>query len=275
MKKGKIYVLLDFSNYSIIEVKLAKKWADWHDIEVEVIHQLIPQIPSMADPDMRQKLVYDQKRDVSRIWFALQEEVFGTESVFKFEITTEPLTEYLKEILEPEDMIMMGLKGTGKLKQIFLGSQVQSIVDKLNQITIAVPKSLENFEPTNLVVSVHPKFPLNQNAFNLFIQKRPKSIQTVTFLTIATSQDIPEDLETFLLNLSKIMLADLSVETMLFSGSDVFTEIKNHFQEKHDYFLLLQQGSRDFSDLLFRKFLINELVFDGSIPMVILPKSII
>jgi hypothetical protein len=271
MKKGKMYVLLDFSVYSIIELRLAKKWTEWHDIEVVVVHQLVPQIPSMADPDVRLNLIYDQKRDVSRLWFDLQEKVFGGESFHKFEITTEPLTQYLKGIIEPEDMILMGLKGSGKLKQIFLGSQVKNIVEDLDQITIAVPKSLENFEPTKLVVSVHPRFPLNQNAFNLFIQNIPKSIRTVQFLTVASPQDDKEDLDTFLQNLSKIILADLSIETSLFSGNDVFEEIKNHFKGKHDYFLLVQQGSRDFSDRLFRKFLVNDLVFDGSIPMVILP----
>jgi hypothetical protein len=269
----KLYVLLDFSVYSKSELQLAKKWTDWYGLEIVVLHEMEMPLPTIASYEQRLKILYDQKREVSKLWFPLVEEVFGDSQLLKFEILDEPLITYLKKNIgsSGEDLIMMGLKGSGKLKQIFIGSMVNMVVEQLNQITIAVPKNLGDFEPNQLLVSVHPKFDFNDEAFKKLMEVIPKSIQSILFMSVANEEDDKEEIRNFLTHISSRIYMDLQLKTIIFSGSDAFSEIKNHFTGRNDFILVLQKGSRSFTDKMFRKFLVNELVYDGSIPLIILP----
>lgn len=53
----------------------------------------------------------------------------------------------------------------------------------------------------------------------------------------------------------------------IYEGSN----IKDVINSKVDELLVVQKGSRLFSDHLFRKFMINELVYEGQTPMIVLP----
>lgn len=271
--KTRLFVLLDFSVYSKAELLLAKKWAEWHNLEIVVLHQMEAILPSLADNELRLKIIYDQKRELGKLWFDLHEEVFGKSNPIQFEILHDPLIAYLKTKLSPmgNDLIIMGLKGSGKLKQIFIGSMVNMVVEQLNQLTIAVPKNLENFEPNTLIFSVHPKFEFNENAFERFLAIIPKSIKFLKFISVLTDQDDEISIKAYLSSIMNKQQANFEVSSRIFSGKNPLVEIKSYIQGRNDYLLMVQKGSRTFTDKLFRKFMVNELVYDGSIPMVILP----
>lgn len=269
----RLFVLLDFSVYSKGELILAKKWAEWYGFEIIVLHQMDVVLPSLADKDLRLKITYDQKIELGKLWFDLHEEVFGQSYPVKFEILNESVISFLENNLDPtsNDLIIMGLKGSGKLKQIFIGSMVNMVVEQLNQLTIAVPKNLEIYEPNTLIISVHTKFPLNENAFEKFLKIIPKSIQSLKFISVLTDQDDEITLKAYLSMLTEKHVGEFEVSSMVFSGNNPLNEIKNHFEGRNDIFLMVQKGSRSFTDKLFRKFMVNELVYDGSIPLIILP----
>ncbi|MCH6201857.1 universal stress protein [Aquiflexum sp. LQ15W] len=269
----KLYVLLDFSEYSKAELLLAKKMNEWYGHEIVVVHQMDLIVPSLANPDLRLKIIYEQQREISRQWFSLRDSVFDKFSMIKYEIIEDPLVEFLENNLDAAglDIIMMGLKGSGNLKQIFLGSTVTKIIEHLNRIVIAVPKSLENFEPTKLLVSVHPNFEFNHGSFEVFLKYIPKSIHTIEFMTVARENDDIVEIEDFLKKLTIKEYGNLVNRFVLFKGEDVFSQIKTSITQNKEYFLVVQKGGRTFTDKLFRKFMVNELVFDGSIPMIVLP----
>ncbi|MCL6261083.1 universal stress protein [Aquiflexum sp. TKW24L] len=271
----RLYVLLDFSAYSRVELLMAKKMNEWYGHEIVVVHQMDLPVPSLANHDLRLKIVYDHQREISREWFTLRDSIFDKFCMIKFEIIENPLLEYLENNLDADglDIIMMGLKGSGKLKQIFIGSTINKIIEYLNRIVIAVPKSLENFEPKKLLVSVHPKFEFNSGGFEIFLKYIPKSIHTIEFMTVAREDDSIEEIENFLKKLSNKEYGNLTSRYIIFKGVDVFTQIKTFIADKKEYFLVVQKGGRTFSDKIFRKFMVNELVFDGSIPMVVLPEN--
>lgn len=273
--KTRLFVLLDFSVYSKAELFLAKKWAEWYGLEILVLHQMEAILPSLADKELRLKIIYDQKRELGKLWFDLHEEVFGKSNPVKFEILHDPLIAYLETNLNPmgNDLIIMGLKGSGKLKQIFIGSMVNMVVEQLNHLTIAVPKNLDNFEPKTLIVSVHPKYALNENAFEKFLGIIPKSIQSLKFITVLTDQDDENNIKGYLSMLTDKHCENFDVTSMIFSGKNPLDEIKNHLGGRNDFLLVVQKGSRTFADKLFRKFMVNELVYDGSIPLVVLPSQ--
>lgn len=193
-------MLLDFSEYSKTELLLAKKMNEWYGYEIIVVHQMEFPVPSLANHDLRLKIIFDQQREILRQWFSLRDSVFDKFSMIKYEIIEDPLVEFLKNNLDVEclDIVIMGIKGSGKMKQIFLGSTVTKIIEHLNRIVIAVPKSLENLEPTKLLVSVHPRFYFNQASFEVFLKSIPKSIQSIDFMTVAMETDKISEIEEFL-----------------------------------------------------------------------------
>jgi nucleotide-binding universal stress UspA family protein len=269
----RLFVLLDFSEYSKAELLLAKKWSEWYPMEIVVIHEILEPIPSLANSELRLKMLYDKKNEIGRKWFELMENTLGSFLPIRIEIIQEPLVVYIQKQFSTKggDVIIMGLKGTGKLKQIFIGSTVNKILDNLNRITVAVPKSLEDFEPKKLLISVHSKFSLNEVAFNFFLSIIPKSIESIIFLSIVNETDDLLDSKMFLEGLKSRVFPDLSTEAMVFYGSDTFEAIRKQFSGNNDAWLMVQKGSRALSDRLLRKFMVNDLVYDGSIPLIILP----
>jgi uncharacterized protein (DUF488 family) len=57
----------------------------------------------------------------------------------------------------------------------------------------------------------------------------------------------------------------------LYQGDESLPSLKNIIMAKHNEFIIVQRGSRMFVDQVFRKFLINELVYEGHTPLIILP----
>jgi len=62
-------------------------------------------------------------------------------------------------------------------------------------------------------------------------------------------------------------------EVFLSKGENKFDALKLHLQQNTvSTFLVLQQGSRSLQDQIFRKFMINELVYSGISPLIMLSK---
>lgn len=270
-EKKRFFVLIDFSEYSESVLQLVNIWLEREDFEVRVLHQLDFQLPTLANHEIRLKMIYDHKREVLNSWYNLEAKIFGKSNCNTFEIVEEPLIKYLERYKENSCYIMMGLKGTGLFKKIFIGSMVSQVLESLNHTVIAVPKKYTSFHFSKLVVTAHPDFDLNLSSLRELITTLPSSVQSVQWVSIAREGDNAEDLYDFLQAISKKMTCNLEIETAVFSGNDVFDKVKTHLSSGEDQFLVIQKGGRTFSDKLFRKFLVNDLVHDGSIPLIILP----
>ncbi|MGV3657517.1 MAG: hypothetical protein ACO1NX_06165, partial [Chitinophagaceae bacterium] len=55
-----------------------------------------------------------------------------------------------------------------------------------------------------------------------------------------------------------------------FEGKNALDAIKEHMRQNKDAYLVVQRGSRTFDDSVLRRFMINELVYSASVPMVVL-----
>ncbi|MGY6741463.1 MAG: universal stress protein [Cecembia sp.] len=267
----KIYVMVDFSDYTESTLKMVKDWVAGKNAEIKVLHQLDFHLPTLANHDLRLKLLYDHKRELLNRWFKLSEEIFGSSDAVSFEILEVPILEYLKKT-DQDAMIFMGLKGGGILKQIFLGSMVSEVIERLNHTTIAVPKTLKKQVAFDkLVVTAHPKFGFNEEAFGRLMRCLPSSVRSIHWVGIAREGDDEDALYDYLRMLSIMHAHDLNTEISVFIGAEVFSKVKSFFIENGNQVLLIQKGGRTFQDKIFRKFLVNDLVFDGSIPLIVLP----
>jgi hypothetical protein len=264
------FALIDFSEYSEATLYMMKAWASKQNVDIKILHQLDFHLPTLTNQELRLKLEYDHKRVLLNQWFKLSDEIFGSSASIPFEILEESMLDYLKKI-DQEAMIFMGLKGGGLLKQIFLGSMVSEVIERLNHITVAVPKTFKGHKFEKLVVSAHPKFGINEKAFDKLLETLPDSVLTIEWVSIAREGEDEGTLYDYLSLLSGKYSLNLERRISVFSGGDVFSKVKTYFNENGDQVLVIQKGGRTFQDKIFRKFLVNELVFDGSIPLIVLP----
>lgn len=270
----KIYVLIDFSDFSNTQVKLANKWClkfGYNMVLVNEINFLIPSL--LGSPDVRLQLEYKQKRVNYQKLTVLRETLIDNLVQVTIEVTALPLIKFMREELQfdDRDIILMGVKGTGTLKQIFIGSMVTTVIEEVNQLTLSLPIHLETHLPDKLVIAVHYKTPINESALQVLLSGIKSSLKQIEFITIITNPIEKYESEAYLLAQKRKFDVVVDCDVNLFSGIDALNDLKKYVLPQKSVFLVIQKGSRSLADKMFRKFMVNEMVFDASLPLIVLP----
>src|SRR5690606_9230097 len=89
-----------------------------------------------------------------------------------------------------DDTILVGIRGTGRLKRLLIGNTTTTIINAINRTIVAVPEKLCagpntacNLVPKRLVVSLSTRFPLNRSAFNIFLKQYNTVISNLAFIS--------------------------------------------------------------------------------------------
>ncbi|HRQ50058.1 MAG TPA: hypothetical protein PLR74_05960, partial [Agriterribacter sp.] len=128
-----------------------------------------------------------------------------------------------------------------------------------------------NLVPKHIVVTINDRYALNEPAFNDFLTTFKNSIEEIQFMSVIHTEEAAGETETYLKALQEKYNKKLPSGYSIYKGTNVFNEIRKNVQLNSDTVLVVQKGSRSLTDQLFRKFLINQLVHDGSLPLVIMP----
>ncbi|MEO8961492.1 MAG: hypothetical protein ABI325_06410, partial [Ginsengibacter sp.] len=152
-----------------------------------------------------------------------------------------------------------------------LGSVAIEIIDNINNIVVAMPEEISNFSHDKIFVAVTEKHPLNILALNNFFSFLDKQATTITFFYLAKPNETTIEIEKQLRDLSKLFADRFTTTFAIYEGNNSFEEIRKVINNKIDELLIVQKGSRLLTDQLFRKFLINELVYEGQTPLIVLP----
>jgi nucleotide-binding universal stress UspA family protein len=270
----RLMVLIDFSPQTEVILKLAKRWSEIIKAEILLIHQVTYAVPALADSDTRTKIIQFEKGKVNTELNNLIRKHFGKTDTVDFEIFEKNLIPSLKKLVGKKfnDIVMLGTEGSGILKKYFMGSTALKIIDELNWLTITVPPFYETHFPQTLTVAVTHKYPLNRKIFSNFLGTIQNFIEQVHFLSIVTPGENVKKAHEYLLNLTQECEHNIPCTYDLFEGSSAFDAVKNFVLDNPNTLLVVQKGSRNLSDHLFRKFFINDLVYDSSLPLIIIPQ---
>ena len=93
----------------------------------------------------------------------------------------------------------------------------------------------------------------------------------ITFFYLAKPNEKTKNVEKYLADLTLLFADRYKTDFVVYEGNNAFEDIKKVINNKIDEILVVQKGSRLLTDQLFRKFLINELVYQGQTPLVVLP----
>jgi nucleotide-binding universal stress UspA family protein len=272
--KTRLVVLIDFSPQNEVIVKLAKRWSEIINAEILLIHQVTYAVPALANSESRMKIIqYEKGKAIAELNKLIQKHFEKKHSV-DYEIFETNLIPTLKNMIGKkfQDIVMIGTERSGIFKKYFMGSTALNIIDELNGLTIAVPPDFETHFPQTLTVAVTQKYPLNRSAFNNFLGVIKNFIEQVHFISIITPDENVKKSHEYLLNLTQECQHKIPCTYDIFEGESAFKEIKKFVQENPNTMLVVQKGSRNLSDHLFRKFFINDLVHDSSLPLIIIPQ---
>lgn len=273
MPKTRFVVLIDFSSYSEAQLRLAEAWCMTLDAELLLVHRVSAVVPVMADREMKDQVVSDRKKAAQEQLRQYAAGILVHHLEVHFHITEQNLLSELPLLLrnQYDDLVFVGLKGTGFLKKYLLGSTAAAMIDQLDHIVVAVPSTVASWSVSVLHFAVSPRHPLNNSAFDRFLERFSSVIQRIHFISILADDDSHGETCAYLEELTQQYTAIKPTTTDVFYGNDAFSSLKNYMYDHPDGVLVVQRGSRSLTDQIFRRYLVDELVDHGHIPLIVLP----
>jgi len=272
--KTRLLVLIDFSYDNVCQ--FAGLWSEVLKADLLLIHQVPGLIPSLADGESRALIIEEEKKEALVNLKSMAYEYFPQLENVKYHVSEQPLLATIKAVTARDtgyqNVVLAGLKKRGFMEQLIFGSTTSRIIDELDFPIVAIPASIEPFIPEKTVLAISYRFPLNQRSYHNLLSAFEETIQISEIISVVTSSDKESESEDYLRKLTADIKKEVPVSYKLFKGDEPFKEIKPYLSLGHkNCLLVVQKGSRTLSDQFFRKFFINDLVHDGSIPLVILP----
>lgn len=271
--RKRLIIALDFSEFAQNLLTHARILVEGNDAHVVIVHQSTVFAPSLTDLETRKEIAKQTNAEnLGKIKEMLRQVNFPSQRV-RFELSDQHLILTLERLLdEPYDhLLLMGVKGTGTLKKIFLGSNVVSAIQQLDCKILALAKSSTPVNPKRLLVGVNPQYPLNADQLNSLMEFYPTKINELVFFSVLTESEQLEKVEAYLKQVSAPFGIKFQIQTKVVREGDVSEQTKIMVKDLPNSLLVLQRGSRYFSDLVFRKMLINDLIYEGKVPLAVLP----
>lgn len=271
--KKRFILLIDFSEYSGNLIKYAYDWSKQANAELLLVHQTIVLAPALTDNESRESIAQYTNEEALQKLRSLAKELIPPRENVSYLVTESNLQFTLTKLLEEhfENLIFVGLKGTGLLKKIFFGSVGLQVIDNTKNIVVAMPKEIAVFSHERIFVGVTDKHPLNILELNNFLKFIDKENTTITFFYLSKPFEKTKGIEKQLRDLSAMYSDRFVTGYAIYEGNNPSADIQKVINNKIDELLVVQKGSRLLTDQFFRKFLINELVYEGQTPLIVLP----
>jgi len=271
--KKRFIILFDFSEDAENLLKYAYDWSKQVGVEILLLHQTTVLVPAFADNESRILLTNKTNSEALNKLEAIVKRIFSSSLRVTYSVSEKPLQIRLQEYLDEafENLIFIALKKMTLTKKILLGSTAIQLIDKTNNNIVAMPKDISSFSHEQIYVAVTEKKPLNILAFNNLLSFMDKSKTRITFFYLADPNEETKAIEKHLRDLTKLFATKFDASFTIYEKHNYFTDIKAVINNKIDELLVIQKGSRHLTDQLFRRFLIDDLVFEGQTPLIILP----
>jgi hypothetical protein len=266
-------ILVDFSEYSENLIKYACDWSKQVNAELLLVHQTVVVAPAFSDNESRATIARHTNDEALQKLKVFAMDIIPSAIKVTYSVSDNPLQLTLPGLLaDPfENLIFVGLKGTGLLKKIFIGNVALQVIDNTKSIIVAIPKEISHFSHQKIYVAVTEKHTLNISEFNNYLNFIHKDRTSITFFYLARPNEKTANVENQLKDLVNLFGERFETSYAIYEGNNSFTDIKKVINNKIDEILIIQKGSRLLTDQLFRKFLINELVYEGQTPLIVLP----
>lgn len=270
---NRFIVLIDFSEDAKNTLRYAYEWSLQAKAELLLVHQTIVAAPALTDSESLKSMAEHTNSEALENLKQLVSQNLPTTASVAYDVSEHPLRLTLEKLLkEPyEHLVFMGLKKSNLRKQLFMGSTSVEVIEKSKEIIVAIPSDIHRFSHEKIFVAVTEKHPLNILELNNFLSLLDQTETHITFFYLAKPNEETKEIEKQLSDLSKLFSVRFNTSYTIYEGENSFRDVQKVINNKIEEILVVQKGSRHLTDLLFRKFLINDLVLEGQTPLIILP----
>lgn len=267
-------LLLDLAPGAVNLLTYAAEWATRCPAEFVLVHRTSVVAPALADVETKRGIVEHAAAEARRELAALARTYLPKGALVHYEVSADPLQRTLERLLaQPyRDLVLVGMKGTGPVEQVLVGSVALEVINSTGNCVVAVPKDVHVSSRITLHVSVSDKYPLNILELNNYLTFLEPGQVRITFFHLAAPGEVAVGMEQRLRELAELFGHRFATDHAVFEGADPFQDIRKVVTDRADEVLVVQRGSRLLTDQLFRKFLLNELVTEGHLPLVVLPQ---
>lgn len=271
--RKRFIVLIDFSEYSNHLIQYALDWSKEADASIVLLHETSVASPALADSETKQQITSHHNEQALQQLKTLVNPYIDHRVDISYVVSDVPLLFSLPKLLkEPYDhLVFVGIKGTGILKQLFLGSVALEIIRNTQNIVVAMPNDIDRFSHEKIYVAVNQRKPLNLDQLNYFLQFFNHENTHITFFYLAKPNENTQPVEKKLHHLSESFADRFKTSHAIYEGQNRLEDIKKVINNTIEEILIVQKGSRLLTDQIFRRFLINDLVYEGATPLVVLP----
>ena len=271
--KNRFIILVDLSSDSEHLIQFAYHWSKDIGANMLLVHNTVMMLPALTPDESKKKLTKIANQEALDKLRRLTETVLPRVMSIGFFVSEKPLVPQIRTLLRGpfNNLVFLGLSKKGLLEQIFIGSDAVKVIDGIDNLIVAVPLNPECCSPETIHVAVQKNNPLNIIDFNKFLNFRKACIKDIVFFSVLEPGDDWNDAEKYLRDLTELYSDRHSATSEMYKGQSGFHDLKSIILSKKDDFIVVQRGSRMFLDQIFRKFLINDFVYEGNIPLVILP----
>ncbi len=273
--KTRLVILIDFTKNTNELINFVKKWDEILKTEILLIHHLSLPLPVLSAKEERESLIKLEKDRIKSVFSDLIKTNFETGYNVSFKILDKHLLTTLPEYLGNKHnyILFLGLKESNLMKKLFLGSFASKIIEQLNYITTSVPAPTSIPSTKTLTIALTNKYPLNKGAFNTFLNSAGILFESLHFISVFTSKDNYIKKHDFIMNLTDEYNTRIPSSFELIKADTAISGLINYFSIHPETILTVQKGTRAISDQLFRKYLINRLIYEGKFPLIIIPST--
>jgi hypothetical protein len=261
--KNRFIVLIDFSSYSEHLLRFAYDWSKRINAEILLVHNTNLLTPVWGPLESKIELINIANRDALEKLRVYSETFLPKGTSVNHFVSEENLVTMLRQLLQKpfNNLVFLGIKGTGSLKKIFIGSQSVKVIDNIDNLIVAVPKNIDSCSLESVHVAFQKSHPLNIIELNKFLKFAGEKLNKIKFFSIITPDDNVDSTEEYLKEVSKLYSSKRDTSYEIYKGDNALINLKNIISKNKNEFIVVQRGSRMFLDKFFRKFIINELVY--------------
>lgn len=264
--------LVDFSEYTDTMLRYTRSFSDYLDAEVVLIHQLPGIVPARASANVRDQFYKNEREETYERLVELAGPLFGTMPAMV--ASEKMLTDTLHNLENTAyyNWLFIGIKGTSFFEQLLLGSKAVEVIEESRFVSIAVPLGKNLCFPKELVVAVDPDTPFDSTHLKTVLSQLPEGISNIAFLSI-TPDDENENAIRNTLGEIAAGFEGYHTSVLVFHSGNEIKEIERYMNDRADSYLVLQAGDPETHDFIFKKGLVNELVYKSVVPMIVLPRK--
>jgi len=270
--RNRIIVIVDLSPGSENLIEFGIQLSKLVNAKLVFVHEVIGMFPALTDKESRAQFYQIEiGKAKQKLIDLVQVEDFDED---KFVVSHKPVLSILDEMRSSfyYDWVVGGLKDSSLLKRILFGSTFIKIINNSDLLTIAVPMNNPVAIPKKIVIAVAPKYAINESHLLNVLSAFQAEIKEVEFLSILDEHEDDKLASNHLLQLQEKYLQHNS-KIKILKGADKYSTLKAYIAQAEHSFLILQEGSRSIIDEFFRKYMINEIIHTGKIPLIVLPNE--